>query len=86
MCYLEEILSTKPRFNSIPSGFLSCRFLSFTIFQKYLYQKDERALPGNLQKLRIKEKSFLPPLNVVPLTTSHDFLFSFFLYLLYLKG
>jgi hypothetical protein len=36
---------------------------------RYLYQKDKRALPGNLQNRRY---GFLPPTpNVVSLTTTH---------------
>jgi hypothetical protein len=40
---------------------------SFTLCQIYLYQKDERALPGNLQT---GDNVSCPPLNVVSLTTS----------------
>jgi hypothetical protein len=38
---------------------------------RYLYQKDKRALPGNLQNRRY---SFCPPPNVMSLTTSPQFL------------
>jgi hypothetical protein len=34
------------------------RAKSFVLSQTYLYQKDERALPGNLQNRR--EKVFIP--------------------------
>jgi hypothetical protein len=44
-------------------------FWSNALSQTYLYQKDERALPGNLQNRRLK-KCFLSPLNVVSLTAS----------------
>jgi hypothetical protein len=43
-------------------------FLSFTFSQMYLYQKDEWALPGNLQN-RKNILSPPPPLNMVPLNT-----------------
>jgi hypothetical protein len=38
------------------------RAKSFTLSQTYLYQKDERALPGNLQDQRKKYVFLAPPL------------------------
>jgi hypothetical protein len=63
MLFRKKNMSSKPRLNFFPSGFISCRFLSFTIFKKYLYQKEERALPRNIQNLRFKEKISCPHLK-----------------------
>jgi hypothetical protein len=49
------------------------RAKSFNLSQTYLYQKDERALPGNHQNRR-KKMFLVPPLNVVSLITSQRFL------------
>jgi hypothetical protein len=52
------------------------RAKSFTLTQTYLYQKDERALPGNLQNRREKKMFLAPlptPINVVSLATSPTF-------------
>jgi hypothetical protein len=55
--------------------FTSSNSQSFTLSQMYLYQKVERALPGNVQSRKI---FFRSPLNAMSLTPpSHIFLLFF---------
>jgi hypothetical protein len=80
VCDFGVLSAVEPCSTSLPAPpFISTFFTTerLTSFPTHFYQKDERALPGDLHSRKLS--SYPPLLNVVSYTTTH-FLFSLSLF------